>query len=321
MNEQCSADIINYPYQTQEVRDLAWACFSPPLLRIGQLAAPDHKVGECALQLTDPRRQWLAQLDSNPTPLLEYLALRPTHRLGLYFEHLWHFFLREDANTELVAHNLPLHDGVRTLGEFDCLYYCHKRRRHIHLELAVKFFLGHAHTVSPTSGSASEWLGPDNRDRLDLKLDQLLQRQILLAGQPAARPLLHDIGIDSNQLDREIALKGYLFQHTAGTPAPPPAFNHRNLLSHWVPLEALDNIVAARAYPAFKCLPKMQWLSRAQANGRDEIMSVEALRATLARYFEREQYPLLIAALDDRLLESSRFFVTPSQWPDSCMVK
>jgi hypothetical protein len=319
VNEQCSADVINYPYQTQEVRDLAWACFSPPLLHIGKLAMPDQMIGACALRLTDRRRQWLTQLDGDPTPLLEHLAQRPTHRLGLYFEHLWHFFLHEDAATELVAHNVPLHDGSRTLGEFDCLYYCRERRRHVHLELAVKFFLGLSHPVSSASGNPSEWLGPDNRDRLDLKLDQLLQRQILLAEQPAARPLLDDLGID--QLDREIALKGYLFQQTAGTPAPPPAFNHQNTLSHWVRLDALDRFIAAHAYTTFMRLPKMQWLSDAQTNDQEKVMSVATMRATVARYFESEQYPLMIAALDNRQHESARFFVTPTQWPDSCNAK
>ena len=131
---------MNYQYKNQEVRDLAWSCFAPPLIRVQQ-AAPDSNVRDCTPELSAQRRQWLEHLDRDPSALLEYLATRSSRRLGIYFESLWQFFLREDPDFELVAHNLPVHDGTRTLGEFDCIYFCKTRERFIHLELAAKFFL------------------------------------------------------------------------------------------------------------------------------------------------------------------------------------
>ena len=130
-------------YHTREVRDLAWACFSPPLLLSPGLAQPEEAVSNCGLGLTDARRSWLERLDRDARPLLEHLARRRGSRLGIYFEQLWHFFLTEDPAVDLVAHNLPVRADGRTIGEFDCLYYCRERRRHVHLELAVKYYLGY----------------------------------------------------------------------------------------------------------------------------------------------------------------------------------
>ena len=80
----------------RHVRDLAWACFSPPLLHTQKLADDQHNVANCGLSLTPTRTAWLQQLDHNPGPLLDYLAQQSHTRLGLYFEQLWHFFLAQD---------------------------------------------------------------------------------------------------------------------------------------------------------------------------------------------------------------------------------
>ena len=114
-------------YRTPAVRDLAWACFSPPLLHNDQLLADPGGLTNCYLELTPQRRDWLAALDRDPSALLEHLAVNAPRRLGLYFERLWHFFLQADPAVELLAHNLPVRDGGVTLGEFDCLYYCRRR--------------------------------------------------------------------------------------------------------------------------------------------------------------------------------------------------
>jgi len=89
----------SFPYRTQAVRDLAWACFSPPLLRASKLPGSGVDVVDCQPRLTSSRLDWLAQLDIDPQPLLAHLARNSSHRLGVYFEKLWHFFLREDAAT------------------------------------------------------------------------------------------------------------------------------------------------------------------------------------------------------------------------------
>lgn len=316
MNEPRSAVNIIYPYKTQEVRDLAWACFSPPLLNLRQPPTSAPGITSCALLLTPPRQAWLAQLDLNAKPLIRHLSQRPTHRLGIYFEQLWHFFLQQDPEIELISHNLAIQYQGRTLGEFDCLYYCHRRERHVHLELAVKYFL----RIPPPQGSnlastLSDWVGPDNRDRLDLKLKQLLQRQILLGDHPAAQPALQNLKIES--LIKEIALKGYLFQAPAEASynAGPPGYNHDCRLHHWVPFDQLASYCDALNAADYMVLPKMKWLSPAHCEHTAEKLTPYALRNQSIKHLSHDSYPIMIAALNESGSESSRFFVTPNTWP------
>ena len=127
-----------YIYQTREVRDLAWACFSPSPMHSHDLAAIDQTIANCGLRLSPARERWLVDLDRQPEPLHRHLSALHNNRLGLYFERLWHFFLQQDPLVDLLAHNLAVRTPQKTIGEFDCLYYCHQRARHFHLELAVK---------------------------------------------------------------------------------------------------------------------------------------------------------------------------------------
>lgn len=298
------------------MRDLAWACFSPSLLHIGQVAGDAAGISACALQITAERRLWLEGLDRDATALTKHLALRPTHRLGIYYEQLWHFFLQQDPYTELIAHNLPVHQQGTTLGEFDCIYYCLQRECHVHLELAVKYFLGIRRTsTSAAEASCQDWVGPDNRDRLDLKLNQLLQRQILLSQTPAAKQTLCNLGV--GELTREVALKGYLFQPDSTAPPPPPGYNHDCKLSHWVVCDQIESHCAALNAKAYLILPKMRWLCAARCGNPADALTRLELQSRAAQHFRHDHYPLLIAALDQYGSESSRFFVTPEHWPES----
>ncbi|CAA0100639.1 Uncharacterised protein [Halioglobus japonicus] len=315
MNPHSSAAIITNSYRTQAVRDLAWACFSPQMLHLEHLSDTPAGVSACTPPLTRERTQWLQRLDLDPSALLNHLSKRPTHRLGVYFEQLWHFFLQCDPAIELVAHNLAIHNEGRTLGEFDCIYYCADRACHVHLELAVKYFLGVPRAGDTTAAANThEWLGPDQRDRLKTKLDQLLQRQIALGEAPAAKRKLQDMGIAD--MAREIALKGYLFQPLNEAPPPPPGFNQACPMSNWVTYRQLESHCASLGATRFAILPKMQWLSAALCDAHETQLTQAELLAQLPTRWDDDHYPLLIAALDEQHSESSRFFVTPGIWPE-----
>lgn len=309
-----SALMAVYSYQTQAVRELAWACFSPPLLDCSLLGSPRGGVGDCELSITPQRRQWLSQLDRDPTALLDHLAKNPSPRLGIYFEQLWHFFLQQDAATELVAHNLAVREGGRTLGEFDCLYWCRERQRHIHLELAVKFFLGHScETSNETQSQWKQWLGPNSKDRLDLKIAQLMQRQITLGEQPRAKEQLAELGIHS--LQREVVIKGYLFQPLQHALPPPPGLNLQQALSQWLEITELAAYLQELAATAFLILDKPRWLAPARTDGQEPVLSRSRLQKALHSHFAQNTRALLVSGLSPQGEELCRFFVVQQGWP------
>jgi hypothetical protein len=303
----------DYPFQTREVRDLAWACFAPPLLLTRALDTTGT-VHNCPLALTRERFAWLETLDRDATLLLDHLAQRRDRRLGLYFERLWHFFLAQDPATDLIAHNLPVQQDGRTLGEFDCLYYCRERERHVHLELAVKFYLGH-HTTLPghQPGDLSDWLGPNARDRLDLKVSHLLARQSRLAETTAAQELLDHLGIDAVQ--REIEVKGWLFQPRGNTLPAPDAHNPCRSMGKWLLVSDLPAFLVACNAVAYRMLPRLQWLSSAAPDPSAEMLTPTQLELTLRDTFERGARPRLVAALNASGFEIQRFFVVGPGWP------
>ncbi|MBA6411976.1 DUF1853 family protein [Parahaliea sp. F7430] len=300
-------------YRQQAVRDLAWACFSPPIVLNQRPTAASREVVNTQFQLSAERLSWLQALDKQPDELLAFLAAAPSRRLGLYFERLWHFFLGQDPLIDLVANNLPVYNEKRTIGEFDCLYYCHQRRQHVHLELAVKFYLSYG-SLAPnkTTSHSYQWLGPNNRDRLDIKTERLMQHQIRLSERPQAKALLRELGIDS--LLREVDIKGYLFQ-SASSPLPPPEdFNPQRQLCRWY--RCCDLPTALDANTLYIELERLRWLSPAVAQATDTKLSRKALVDTLQAHFSEQQRPRLIAELDPEGREQRRFFVVNADWPN-----
>lgn len=312
--------IAIYPYQTQEVRDLAWACFSPTLLHARQLTVDGRDVADCGLALTPARQAWLEQLDRDATALHAHLSQRHSHRLGIYFERLWHFFLEQDPDVELVAHNLAVRSPGKTIGEFDCIYFCHQRQRHFHLELAVKYFLSHRQITGQQSSSrCSEWLGPNTQDRLDLKIEHLMLRQTQLGDTPQARELLHKLGIPVP--DKEVVIKGYLFQsHIDALPAP-HGFNHNCTLGQWLAIDALHTYLPSLGAAAYMILPRMKWLSSAHCENIKSHFCSDTLQAHLTGHFATDERPQLVAALDSAGWELQRFFVTAAGWPNKVETK
>lgn len=296
-------------YHTQSVRDLAQACFSPPLLRVERLEQPaaSAAVSDARFELTAARRQWLQNLDRDPTPLLDHLRAHQSRRLGLYFETLWHFFLAQDTQTDLIAHNLPVRAQGRTLGEFDCIYFCHTRQRFVHLELALKYFLG-------LQTDTVRWYGPNSRDRLDLKLQHMLTHQTQLGQAAPARAVLEQHGID--ELDREIALHGYLFQPARHLPSPVGvAPDYR--FGRWIKRRDLDAFLPTLRAPHYLVLPRLRWLGPAVLHADDDTLQAAGLAAAVNACQPTGFRPRLVAALNDEGRETARFFVVSNNWPQA----
>jgi hypothetical protein len=182
------------------------------------------------------------------------------------------------------------------------------------MELAVKFYLGHCPNISPGEpGQWRHWLGPNTRDRLDLKINHLLQRQIHLGDTNPGQELLASLGVVN--LQREIEIKGYLFNSLAHPLPPPPGFNTICPMGEWLALPQLQRKLEMTRACSYVTLPRGMWLggflrcpSIGEIAGRD-------LPASLALQMTASQRPQLVAALDANGKEVSRFFVTSEQWP------
>lgn len=157
------------------VQDLAWVIRSPPMIS-GFIAGTNWWGAEKFEQEYQTYRPQLQQLDENPAELEAALEKLKSHRLGHYFETLMAFWLQTTPGYELLLNQFPLRNQHTTLGEIDYLVRDLNTGKIIHIEVAVKFYLG-----KDGLNHMANWHGPGLKDRLDKKFDHLCSHQTQLS--------------------------------------------------------------------------------------------------------------------------------------------
>lgn len=283
------------PLARSAVRDLAWLLFAPAPLP----ADPAVQRWLCPWSeewATDWQARVL-QLAQAPSPLLQAITPAP-RRLGLYAEALLAYWLASTPQLQLLLRHHPVRADRRTVGEFDFVVRSHTGL--VHLELAVKFFLG-----LPGAHAMQHWPGTSLDDSLHIKWQHLLQHQLQLADHPAAAQVLPE-----PLTDRWSWFRGWLFQPLQGAAtlpglAPdycsgvwgPPA----QLLDHWghqAPVAWLP--LLQRLAPASR-LPPPQSLA-------DAVREWQAGEAPYPRLLARVQTDA------DGVQETARAFIVPDDW-------
>jgi hypothetical protein len=195
-------------FKQPAVRDLAFALASPPLLAhwpekltpTQNIDLPDFTFWQQYYFRYLPRLQ---ELDDNPTALNQVLADLPSTRLGIRFEALLSFWLKDQSGAwhdfELLAQNIQLKDHKRTIGEIDFLIKNKLTGEIEHWELSLKFYLGEGH-LEPF-----EWRGLNDRDTFGRKIKHTVERQFNVT------EIEHDILGKQTIQKRRAVFKGRLF--------------------------------------------------------------------------------------------------------------
>ncbi|WP_027799543.1 DUF1853 family protein [Paraburkholderia dilworthii] len=316
------------------VRDLAWLLLSADLLRpqppMGELAAPF----QTSLQLHDTL-DWLRALDAAPAQLHHDLAATRITRLGRYAERLLGWFLQHGPAARLVAAGVPLRRAGLTLGECDFLLRTQDGAQ-LHWELAVKCYL-HAGDASgltaltapqsdvrlsaaplPAAGSPqlSNYVGPNLKDRFDLKLAHLLNHQLPLS----AREDFASTGYPGPWTP-QMFVKGWLFYRHGETPADPVEVDPAHGRGWWVTWSDWLEFAAAHAQH-WRVLPRLEWLAprRYRHDEQHAAYSAWVDPLTLAAQTSHQPGPTMVAAFAadsaGNLLERSRGFIVPDEWPE-----
>ncbi len=211
----------NYHHQRlglkhRAVRDLAWALFQPRLFN----ELPDLD-DNCLTPswLDKESMSWLQELDRNPEPLLNHLKDQRATRLGIYFEQLLSFYFSCYPRFKLLSKNLQVNSQEipkRTIGEYDFIVLDLTTQQHYHIEVAVKFYLGYLDNEISIKNNHPiynwhQWLGPNKKDSLGIKMQHLIQRQLKLSEHEEGKTTLESIGIDSKKLSIKLLLTGRLY--------------------------------------------------------------------------------------------------------------
>jgi uncharacterized protein len=300
------------PLREPAVRDLAWLLLSADLLRpqlpTGALADPFDTPQELQATLA-----WLRALDAAAQPLLLHLAATRITRLGRYAERLLGFFLQHGPAAQLIAAGVPLRHAGVTLGECDFLVQTRQGTR-LHWELAVKCYL-HAGDANGTEvARLADYVGPNLKDRFDLKLAHLLHHQLPLS----AREEFASTGY-AGAWTPQMFVKGWLFYRQGEAPVDPAELDPAHGRGWWVTRRDWPAFAASHARK-WRALPRLEWLApryQTQA-GTDGACYVDA--DALVAQSSLEHGPAMVAAFVDddagHLLERSRGFIVPDDWPE-----
>ncbi len=249
---------------------------------------------------------WLQTVDAQPQALQALLDNSRDRRLGHYFETLWAYYFMNSPRFSLLARNVQIMQDSRTLGELDFVVRDHVADKTLHIEMAVKFYLG----LGDTRQQAN-WLGPGKKDRLDAKMRSLLQRQSVIATTQAAVERLAAMGV---QVDAcAVIVKGRLFYpaDNAAQSAPPPLDSYpQHLRGRW--LRWRDFVCEPGKW--YAPLLRSGWLAgqrRSEAAGFKE-------KDVMKRMLDSGAWrlPLMLLVFVDEQ-EVERLFVMPDDWADS----
>jgi len=281
-----------WPHLTNpHVRALAWLLDAPDLLD----PHSSHWEGRIAsLGPGSPATaNWLAALEQDPAPLLAALGNKHYSRLGLYAEKLMAFYFREHG--QLHAHGLQVRaDRTDTIGEFDFLL--NEGDHLVHLEFATKFYLLDANS---TSADFNGLIGPNLADSLGAKMRKIFDKQLSLAGHPAAQALL------PLPVARAQALvKGWLFYPNGVTPMQ--GITQQHCHGFWMTQGQAQDLPDQQ----YAIMPRLHWL--APLKTQDSIGKPQLLAA-----LQDAAAPVMVAALQEKgewLVEERRGFVVPDDW-------
>jgi hypothetical protein len=289
-------------YQNAQVRDLVWVMSAPNLLVDADWLVTDK---ECQVWL-DAATPQLRALDANPDALHSWIAKYKPVRLGRYFEVLVHYWIAHLMPATWYVTNQIVKSERIVLGEYDLLWRDAAGALQ-HWEIAVKFYL----QIDVNAGFAG-YVGTMLRDRLDLKVSHLRDKQLRLSSTSAGAASLPVVG---EPVRARVLLKSWLFYPAGVTPQFASGLSHQHLHGWWGRWGELD--LADDMY--WQILPRLAWLSPVLTLDASILRCKPDFVVHLTAYFNQSQVPVLVAGLsciEDVWHEQTRGFITPLGWPD-----
>ncbi len=252
-------------FNNRQVQDLAWVIASPPLASGNYNGVHWWDEKECKEEFNDCLPA-LISLDKNPEPLLSHLSQLKSKRLGLRFESYISYWLKISPNYRQLKQNIQIIEEGHTYGELDFIIENMQSKKIIHLEVAVKFYLGRLFNKEP-SDDPYQWFGTNTQDQLGKKIDHLKQHQTQLTVKYPEH-IQNNFSIKTDE--KQCLLKGRLF-YPLGSDISPQGVSENHLRGIWTQsTEQFSNDL-------FIPIDKEYWLAELGKNELDNLRSQQGL--------------------------------------------
>jgi hypothetical protein len=246
---------------------------------------------------------WILNMEHNPEKLLEFFNLEQQFILGKYFEKHLQFIFKYFDQFSLLEMGLQVEKENRTIGEIDFIYKELVNNSTIHLEVAVKYYMGYRSSAKHTM-----WIGPNGMDNLANKI-QKFTKQLTMSG---FADQLADLNPSS--FKKEVLLKGYFFNHIKTRVLP--HFHNKNVLTGvWLYFNELNKIINSNR--KYIIVPKQYWLGFYLDKALEIFNGINIIEVVHLE-IKRVGKGILIAELNETedLIEA-KFMVAPDFWPKS----
>jgi hypothetical protein len=262
-------------------------------------------------QLSESRRAELRDEVLPAVRLLETMSLEGAlttigaqgWRVGHYFESLVGYWLQQLKGWELMARDHLVRQEKRTLGAYDFIVR-NAQDRVEHWEVAVKFYL--------RRGQQSEWrswVGPNQRDRLDKKINRMRDHQLVLARREEGQAALSELGV--SKIDQQVVLLKGVFFTEWGSSSEGPAGATSEAKGRWADGGRLSEIGSA--------FPTSRWVRRDKPFWLAPLKEVDLPRegGRLPAQIQRpEMWARMEPSSGGKWAESERWFLVPEGWRD-----
>jgi uncharacterized protein len=240
----------------QHLAALRWLLLSPPLVvspdAASQLASFTPQ--ECA-----SIGQWLQALEADSSALVDWMHTRTEARIGRYAERLLEFYLSHGPQHQLVAAHVPLRSEVSGLtvthGELDFLL-TNAQDRHLHWELAVKFFLC---TATGDTATPADFIGPNGVETLAHKWHKLFAKQ--LAHKPP-EPW------NARTWQSQAFTRGWMFYRWGNVVPHCTALHTDHCKAWWIDWMNIDQLPEGQ----YVHLRRLQWMATTTPLGGDVVL-------------------------------------------------
>ena len=223
----------------------------------------------------------IQQININTKQIVKYCG---TIELPKFLGHSVELFAFDQINRnnslELLASNIQVIDENVTIGEIDALIQDHDLIAH--LEIAYKFYL---YDDTRESNGLCNWIGPNRKDNLQLKLSKIKRQQFPLLNKLATKSLLKELHLPI-PTEQFVNFKGQLFLPFNNNIDVSP-LNSDCIYGYYYRLNELEQF----AYSKFYLPGKLEWLAR--PNSMVEWILFDELSVVLEKLFAEKHSPML----------------------------
>ena len=285
-------------------RDLSFLLASPSLLNNTKIV-PAITSQEWMKWFLDAKEA-IADDAKKPQRLMQFVNTPRQYKLGLYAEDLLLYYLHNFSPCKILAHDIQVFDGKRSIGAFDFIVQTSTGEIE-HWEMAIKYFV--QYSLSP---NWTEFIGPGGRDSLQRKMNKMLHRQILLGDDPLAQEGLKERGIPIPTRKRIVSVGKLFAQYKTYFVVPYEGDAHQPT-GLWAKKDVFYEHLKSFPHRKWVFRKHPRWIGPALCTKEDESMT----NKEVWDFINSKETHVMLSELEEvpyGWQERERWFVMPEGW-------